>query len=207
VEVPHVQGDELGAPAAAGEAQAEQRPVPAVARVFLAHRLDQGAQGVDQDGVFLLRRDPDSPADTLEHLGHLGRLAGRLEAMELVGLGDRHQGALDGGDGPLRARQGGQVEGDRAGQGGHRGELLRLAPAGERYEVGRVGPLGVLGAGGAGVGGRGVVELAGLRDELGAGGLRAPGGGSWRASAAVFFLAFLGTAGRILARRMTYHYL
>jgi hypothetical protein len=50
MEVLHVQGDELGAATAAGEAEAEQRPVPAVARILLPHRLDQGAHSVDQDG-------------------------------------------------------------------------------------------------------------------------------------------------------------
>jgi hypothetical protein len=53
VQILGVQGDELGAPATAGKAQAEQRPVPAVARVLLSHGLDQGAQGVHQDWVLL----------------------------------------------------------------------------------------------------------------------------------------------------------
>ncbi len=46
---------------AAGEAAAEQGPVPDVARVVSSHRFDEGAQRVDQHGV-LVRGDADGAA-------------------------------------------------------------------------------------------------------------------------------------------------
>jgi hypothetical protein len=57
-QVPDVEGDELGAPAAAGEPEAEQGTVPDVSAVVLAHGPDEGAQGVDEHWVLLVRRDP-----------------------------------------------------------------------------------------------------------------------------------------------------
>lgn len=57
-----VEPDELGAPAAAREAEAEQGAVPDVAWIVSSHRIDEGAQGVDEHRVLLVRGDADRAA-------------------------------------------------------------------------------------------------------------------------------------------------
>jgi hypothetical protein len=167
-QVLHVEPHELGPAAAAREPEAEQGAVSDVARVVSSHRFDEGAQRVDEHRVLLGRCNADRASDALEDLGDLsGHPRGR-EAVELVRLTDGDQGPLDGGDLPVGDRQRRQVQRDRARQGGHRGEPLRLAPGREHDEIVGVRSLGVLGAGCPGVGRSGISELGGRRGEVGA---------------------------------------
>jgi hypothetical protein len=114
-QVGDVEGDELGAAAAAREPQADQRPVPGVGRIVLAHRFDEGSQRVDEHGVFLVGRHAEGAANPLKHLGDLSVIPRGREAVQLVRLADGDQGTLDRRDLLLGDGERGQIESDRAG--------------------------------------------------------------------------------------------
>src|SRR5688572_8687303 len=75
-----VEGDELGAAAATGEAEADQGSISDVAWIVSSHVFDEGTQGIDEHRVLLVRSDAEGPAYTLEHFRDLGRFCEETEA-------------------------------------------------------------------------------------------------------------------------------